>query len=61
MEGGTEQTKRVPCPFHPEGEPTLEVDLETGRYECRHCGAAGILTPEGEHVLRMEYRWWSFI
>lgn len=57
-----EDRKRlVPCPFHPEGEPTLEVDLATGRYTCRFCGAHGMLTPEGDGTLRMEFRWWSFI
>lgn len=53
--------KMARCPFHPETEPTLEVDLETGSYECRHCGATGVLTPNGEDTLRMEFRWWSFI
>lgn len=53
--------KLAHCPFHPETEPMLEVDLETGEYECRHCGATGVLTPKGEEILRMEFRWWSFI
>lgn len=53
--------RTAPCPFHPETEPTLEIDLETGAYVCRHCGAAGVLTPRGEDTLDMEFRWWSFI
>lgn len=56
-----ERIKRARCPFHPETEPTLEVDLETGRYHCAHCGAEGVLTPAGEDTLKMEFRWWSFI
>lgn len=56
-----QREKTVPCPFHPEGEPTLKIDLTTGHYHCDLCGASGILTPQDGQTLAMEFRDWNFI
>lgn len=51
-----DQVRHVPCPYHEGAEPTLAIDLQSGRYRCERCGAAGALTPHGEEQLLLERR-----
>lgn len=48
--------QHVSCPYHESDEPTMAIDLETGRYHCDQCGATGMLTPHGETQLLLERR-----
>lgn len=52
----SDDVRYVRCPRHESEEPSLAIDLETGRYHCDLCGASGMLTPHGEEQLLMERR-----